>query len=357
VKRFLALACVLLLSGLAPGDDKKNPNSLTPKEVSDGWILLFDGETTFGWEIAGEGKVENGELILGGSKATTASPTTTFGTCELVVEHFAGGTLKVGHLTASPSDKGSGSIRVDQNPGAKSLFPIQVEAGSTLRLSGIKLKPTKMRPLFNGKDLTGWKRFTENPARAKSQFSVSEAGEIHLKDGPGDLQTEEQFKDFVLQVECRTNGKHLNSGVFFRCIPGQYQQGYESQIHNFFTEKPARDYTIEDYDPKTNELKGKTKIKATAVDFGTGAIYRRVPARKGVAKDGEWFTMTIVADGRHLSTWVDGIQVTDYVDNRPVKDNARQGCKLEKGAISLQGHDKTTDLSFRNIRIAELSEK
>jgi hypothetical protein len=27
---------------------------------------------------------------------------------------------------------------------------------------------------------------------------------------------------------------------------------------------------------------------------------------------------------------------------------------LGKGAISLQGHDKTTDLSFRNIRIAAL---
>ena len=36
------------------------------------------------------------------------------------------------------------------------------------------------------------------------------------------------------------------------------------------------------------------------------------------------------------------------------KDNARNGCRLEKGPISLQGHDPTTDLSFRNLRIAEL---
>jgi hypothetical protein len=34
--------------------------------------------------------------------------------------------------------------------------------------------------------------------------------------------------------------------------------------------------------------------------------------------------------------------------------SARKGCKVDKGPISLQGHDKTTDLSFRNIRIAEL---
>ena len=37
-----------------------------------------------------------------------------------------------------------------------------------------------------------------------------------------------------------------------------------------------------------------------------------------------------------------------------LNDNPRNGCRLEKGAISLQGHDATTDLSFRNIRIEEL---
>lgn len=28
-------------------------NTLTPKEIADGWILLFDGKTTFGWKIEG----------------------------------------------------------------------------------------------------------------------------------------------------------------------------------------------------------------------------------------------------------------------------------------------------------------
>ena len=74
----------------------------------------------------------------------------------------------------------------------------------------------------------------------------------------------------------------------------------------------------------------------------------------GVAKDGEWFTMTVVAQGNHLATWVNGVQQVDWTDNRPLKDNAREGCRLGKGAISFQGHDPTTDLSFRNIRLAEL---
>ena len=61
-----------------------------------------------------------------------------------------------------------------------------------------------MKPLFNGKDLTGWKEF---PGK-KSKFTVTTEGWINLKDGPGDLQTEGQWADFVLQLECISNGKH-----------------------------------------------------------------------------------------------------------------------------------------------------
>jgi hypothetical protein len=64
--------------------------------------------------------------------------------------------------------------------------------------------------------------------------------------------------------------------------------------------------------------------------------------------------MTIVAHGNHIATWVNGVQVTDWYDHRPKSDNARTGCRLEGGHISIQGHDPTTNLSFRNLRIAEL---
>jgi hypothetical protein len=211
----------------------------------------------------------------------------------------------------------------------------------------IPVPPDASKPIFNGRDLTGWKEF---PGK-KSQFIVKD-GCIRVKNGPGDLQTEGQWADFVLHVECKSNGKNLNSGIFFRALPGQYQQGYEAQIHNGFG--PAKDYTVEEYDPITHELTGKRVVKSAAIDYGTGAIYRRIPARSQAAKDGEWFTMTVVARGRHITTWVNGIQQVDWTDNRPLKENARQGCRLEKGVISIQGHDPTTDLSFRNIRIAEL---
>jgi hypothetical protein len=227
-------------------------------------------------------------------------------------------------------------------------------AGNSMIVRNVKLHPIELKSLFNGKDLAGWKKFEGNEKQAKSQFSVTPEGWLQIKNGPGDLQTEGQYADFILQLECRTNGPLLNSGVFFRCRPGEYQQGYEAQIHNGWDDKP-KEYVVEEYDPKTNELKEKKKVPSAAKDYGTGAIYRRIPARKAVARDNEWFTMTVAAQGRHISTWVNGVQVVDWTDNRPLKDNARNGCRLEKGNISLQGHDPTTDLSFRNFRLAELA--
>src|SRR5262249_5900431 len=55
---------------------KPKPNTLTPKEIADGWILLFDGETTFGWdpEPLKDGNkaklaAKDGALIISGSGA------------------------------------------------------------------------------------------------------------------------------------------------------------------------------------------------------------------------------------------------------------------------------------------------
>jgi hypothetical protein len=228
----------------------------------------------------------------------------------------------------------------------------EVAKANKLSIRNIKLRPNNRESLFNGKDLTGWKKFDADRNRAQSQFTVTNDGWLSIKNGPGDLQSTGEWADFVLQLDCRTNGENLNSGVFFRCIPGQYQNGYEAQIQNQVAKKP-KTYTIEEYDSRTHELKGKKTVENWSQDYGTGAIYRRIPARRSVAKDREWFTMTVVARGRHIATWVNGIQVVDWDDNRQENENARNGCRLKKGPISLQGHDPTTDLNFRNICIAE----
>jgi hypothetical protein len=355
MRRLLCAAALVFAALPMLAADEAKPNTLTPKEIAEGWLLLFDGETPFGWKIEGPFKVEKGELILGGEKETKAQHQTSFGPHEFEAE-----TRTDGNGTVTLRTNGGQSSRTVGNGGGSwgktrsrddgsGQVSVHVEAGTRLHLRSVKIRPRNPQPLFNGKDLAGWK---EHPGK-KSKFTVKD-GAITVKDGPGDLQTEGQWADFVLQLECLSNGKHLNSGIFFRCRPGEYQQGYEAQIHNGWLSEPSKEYTIDEYDSESGKVTKSEKVKSAAMDYGTGAIYRRVPARKAIAKDGEWFALTVAAQGRHIATWVNGVQVVDWTDTRPLKDNARAGCRLEKGNISIQGHDPTTDLSFRNLRIVEL---
>ena len=58
-----------------------------------------------------------------------------------------------------------------------------------------------------------------------------------------------------------------------------------------------------------------------------------------------------------MAAWVSGYQVCDWTDKREPHENPRKGLRLEAGTIQIQGHDPTTDLSFRNLRIAELPDR
>ena len=109
--------------------------------------------------------------------------------------------------------------------------------------------------------------------------------------------------------------------------------GYESQIHNGYKEGD----------------------RTQPVDCGTGGIFRRASARLVNANDQEWFTKTIIAAGPHISVWVGGYQVTDWTDERQANKNPRNGLRLEKGTLQIQGHDPTTNLSFRNLRARDLA--
>ena len=395
------LPVLVLLASWTPcrANQPKAFDTLTPAEIAAGWILLFDGQTTFGWKADGDAIVEDGALVVGGQKGGKAETTCKFGSgtvkfeFELVSQtpdspfvvffHEKLVPFRQSQTQPAPWASGTASIQVEcktegpgvsnavfeeigrkasfsgedfpagKNSAALSALRFEMPKDYKIRLRNIKLKPGGMTSLFNGKDLSDWHPY-QGPD-AKSKFSVTPEGNLHIENGKGDLQTDKKWADFLLQIECKTNAKALNSGVFFRCQPDKYQQGYEAQIQNSFMASATKVYTIERYDPKTNAKLGEDKVKYDSFDYGTGAIYRRIPARFQACKDMEWFTMTILAQGRHMGVWVNGLMVTDWTDNRPINDNARNGCRLEAGNISLQGHDPTTNLDFRNIRISEFA--
>ena len=357
--RCLAAGILLLLAPAGFAEDKK-PNALTEKEIADGWILLFDGESTFGW--TGKAEVKDGALkLVNGDKASFAvslpagevlceaencrvsagssvsavvdarGPDGAFRTIS-AIRRKDGDTIETEVLDkTTPNAKPSLVTFKGPGPSVAWTFKLEGLDNGGGRARSIKFRPAKPVSLFNGKDLAGWKVFKDEK-RSKSTWDVTAAGEISLKNGPGDLQTEKQYDNFLLQLECKTNGAALNSGVFFRCIADQYQNGYEMQIQNAY----------------------KDGDRTKPADFGTGAIYRRVPARKVVSNDQEWFAMTLLAHGPNIATWVNGYPVLNWKDERAPNDNPRQGLRTAKGHLSIQGHDPTTDLLFRNIKIVEV---
>jgi hypothetical protein len=329
---------LLVAMMLGAADDAAKGGFLSKEEVAQGWLMLFDGETTFGWKTTGDVTVENGELVVGGAKESSIDNTTTFGPGNLKMEYKletepAASLTNEGETvaTGNPNDIGQWKRFATENADGRMRMGVTVPAGGKVRLKSIAYLPTGGKAIFNGKDLDGWKEVEGK----KSKFSVTSEGWLNVKDGGGDLQTTDQWDDFVLQLDIISNGKHLNSGVFYRAIPGEFWSGYEAQIRN--------------------QWEGDDRAKP--VDFGTGGIYNRQKSRKVVSTDKEWFTMTVVAVGNHHATWVNGYQTADHTDEKKKAASARNGRKDEKGVISVQGHDPTTDLSFRNIKVVGVPKK
>lgn len=366
-----AVAAVLAMPAMGADEaaSASKPNTLTKAQIEEGWIMLFDGETPFGWKTDGDVKVKDGTLVVGGKKAASAATTTEFGGFELQFQANGakGATLvlngnPISFAVEAPGESPLAQYKVTVGTDGKVELSAKTKDaeintshsgagtsrttvgfksadGGALPLRNIYLKPLGTKSLFNGKDLTGWKPVPGNP----SKFSVTEKGELNIKDGGGEIQTEGQWADFVFQLDIISYGEHLNSGIFYRALPGQFWQGYEAQIRNEW-----KGYQ------KGKDRDEKNEDRTKPVDFGTGGIYNRQPSRKVLSNDKEWFTMTLIVGGPHHATWVNGYQTADFVDTAKPAESARNGSRLGKGCISLQGHDPTTNLSFRNIKVAEL---
>jgi hypothetical protein len=364
---------------------------LSPEELADGWIALFDGQSLFGWQAHSKAdwQVKDGAIAVSAGEKGLLCTTVPFDNYVLKADFKAAAGTNSGIFLRTAPVVGMDDIKTkcyelniatpdnpfptgsfvqrqkakevperagewqtfevtldgpkatvklngeevlsydDPAPIGRGLIGLQLNTGA-VEFKNIKLKPLGLTPLFNGKDLAGWKDHPES----KSKFTVNEKGQLHVTStGRGCIESDQQLGDFVLQLECISHAPSLNSGLFFRCIPGQFMNGYESQIHNGI----------------------KSGDRTQPVDCGTGGIFRRVNARLVNANDKEWFTKTIVAAGPHVSVWVDGYQVTDWTDERKADPNPRNGLRLEKGTLQIQGHDPSTDLSFRNLRARELA--
>lgn len=290
---------------------------LTKSDAQSGWISLFDGQTTFGWKAA---EVKNGKLLGGES-------TTPFEHFELKADVVTGGNISLGGEAVAVSP---GAFRKIVK--RKKAEPIRLGPGVEVRT--LLVRPLELKSVFNGKTLAGW-TVLPHPRRPKDKQTHwrVENGAIMAEGGPGALElTDTKYGDFVLQIEARTREKLVNGGVFFRAIPSDFLNGYEAQIF----------HACYEHDP------------AQPARYSTGAIDDRQLARRLVSRDEEPFVMTIIANGPHIATWVDGYQMVEWTDERRPHENPRQGQRLKPGAIQLQAHDPQTVLEFHQVKIRAL---
>ncbi|MDR2705698.1 MAG: DUF1080 domain-containing protein [Planctomycetaceae bacterium] len=305
--------------GAEPNSGVKPPvlvgfDPLTETELRDGWIRLFDGVSLYGWRLVeGEYSVKDGLLVSDPNRNSVIRFTSRFGNSVLTGER---------RLADASGNWTPFTLSLKTSPSGNAGTPdITLDSG---QFRNIKIQPQGMKPIFDGKTLNGW---TVNP---KANAKV-ENGVLCLTGGSGSLESENRYGDFILQLEYKTD-KPTNSGVFFRCIPEELMNGYECQI---FNNPPAEDYK-----------------KFIGTD--TGGIFRRQVGRNVNPKDGQWNYLTIFARGAQISTWVNGIQTADWIDERDPNPNPRKGRRTDAGTIQFQGHDPETNILFRNIRIGTL---
>lgn len=181
-------------------------------------------------------------------------------------------------------------------------------------------------PLFNGKDLDGWK-VNENPATfsVKDGILIVKGDRSHMFYA-GKAGTE--FKNFELKVEVMTKPK-ANSGVYIHTAfqdSGWPGKGYEIQVNNSHT------------DPKR-----------------TAGVYGIKDNFEAPAKDDEWFTMLITVKGNSIVTKVNDKVISEWTEPEgwaPPKNFA--GRKLSSGTVAIQGHDPGSEIHYRKIEIKPL---
>jgi hypothetical protein len=176
-------------------------------------------------------------------------------------------------------------------------------------------------PLFNGKDLSGWKIYGTEKWYVENDELVCESGPDKQY---GYLATEDStYKNFELSLEFKqeSNG---NSGVFFHCsIAGTKISGWQAEV------APAGKFTGGIYE-----------------SYGRGWMIKPDPEKEKILKEGEWNVMKVRVEGEQVTTWLNGVEMITLKDEK---------IGATHGRIALQIHDGGgVKVRWRNLLIQEL---
>ncbi len=178
----------------------------------------------------------------------------------------------------------------------------------------------KEKPLFNGKNLKGWKIY------GTEKWYV-ENGELVCESGPdkgyGYLATEKPYKNFELTLDFKQEANG-NSGVFFRSsIEGTKISGWQVEVA-----------------PKGNDTGGIYE------SYGRGWLEQIPEEKENILKEGEWNTLKIRVVGDAVTTYLNGKEMVNLKDEKIGEAN---------GSIALQIHDGGgIKVRWKNIMVQEI---
>ncbi len=179
---------------------------------------------------------------------------------------------------------------------------------------------TEFQPIFNGKDLTGWKIF------GTEKWYV-EQGELICESGPdekyGYLATTKNYKDFELQLAFKQEANG-NSGVFFRStIEGRKISGWQVEVA-----------------PPNHDTGGIYE------SYGRGWLVQIPDDKEDILKMGQWNQLRIIVHGNSVTTYLNGKKMVNLIDEK---------IGQATGAIALQIHaGGGIKVRWKNIKIKEL---
>ncbi|MBF0647800.1 DUF1080 domain-containing protein [Dysgonomonas sp. GY75] len=186
----------------------------------------------------------------------------------------------------------------------------------------------KWEPLFNGKNLKGWKKLN-----GKAEYKVVDGTIVGISkmNTPNTfLATEKNYGDFILEFDFKVDDG-LNSGVQFRSLSLKDYQNGRVHGYQFEIDPAARAWTGGIYDEARRNWLYPMTVN---------------PPARTAFKNGQWNKARIEAIGSSIRTWVNGIACANIWDDMTLE-----------GFIALQVHaigDKAQEgktVSWKDIRI------
>ena len=210
------------------------------------------------------------------------------------------------------------------------------------------------KPLFNGKDLTGWKQYMpDEKVKPEEVWSIKDGVIICAgnKKPAGYVITEKEYANYVLKLQWRfpVDSKGGNSGVLLHVQQPDkvWPKSVEAQLQS----GQAGDFWL--IDAKLEIPKERNNPNSARNFIRIGEVWDKSDKKTKEGKDvfaakrknfekpfGEWNQYEIHCDGNNIKLMVNGQLV-----------NEGKNGELSKGRILLQAEG--ADIHFRNIEIKQ----